>query len=246
MSVKVSKTSPLQSTRQMLDELDALMERMLALPVGDNEELAPLPRDVRPLSDETDKETRRQGDKETDSASPCLLVSLSPCPDLQEQEQASAGPLVEERQETGKPEPLGTTRSEDEEGDRFREAEESPSSSVTHHPPPATYSTAETELPTKARESLADAFEDQLSPPLAINRPVQYVTTPARPRAQRGNPLLAPLVWANQSFDLCTSWLGPLGRGLRSNRGRTLLGIVGLACLGAASAWAVLERVGWP
>src|SRR5277367_2906182 len=38
--------SPLQSTRQMLDELDSLMERMLALPVGDADDLPPLPRDV--------------------------------------------------------------------------------------------------------------------------------------------------------------------------------------------------------
>ena len=47
MATTKSRTnSPLQSTRQMLDELDTLMERMLALPVGDDEDLPPLPRDM--------------------------------------------------------------------------------------------------------------------------------------------------------------------------------------------------------
>ena len=45
-SSKTKAGSPLQSTRQMLDELDSLMERMLALPVGDVDDLPPLPRDV--------------------------------------------------------------------------------------------------------------------------------------------------------------------------------------------------------
>jgi hypothetical protein len=36
----------LQSTRQMLDELDALMERMLALPVNDLEDAVAPPRDI--------------------------------------------------------------------------------------------------------------------------------------------------------------------------------------------------------
>jgi hypothetical protein len=36
----------LQSTRQMLDELDALMDRMLAIPVNDLDEPAPTPRDI--------------------------------------------------------------------------------------------------------------------------------------------------------------------------------------------------------
>jgi hypothetical protein len=38
--------SPLRSTKQMLDELDALMERMLALPVSELDELPPVPRDA--------------------------------------------------------------------------------------------------------------------------------------------------------------------------------------------------------
>jgi len=43
MSLNDPKDGSLQSTRQMLDELDALMERMLALPVNDLEDAPPLP-----------------------------------------------------------------------------------------------------------------------------------------------------------------------------------------------------------
>lgn len=46
MSTKTSKDPSLQSTKQMLDELDALMEKMLALPVTDPEEAAPFPAEV--------------------------------------------------------------------------------------------------------------------------------------------------------------------------------------------------------
>lgn len=40
--------SPLQSTRQMLDELDAIMDRMLALPVAEPAEPAAAPREAKP------------------------------------------------------------------------------------------------------------------------------------------------------------------------------------------------------
>ncbi len=46
MSNKPPKDVSLQSTKQMLDELDALMERMLALPVNDAEEAPPFPTEV--------------------------------------------------------------------------------------------------------------------------------------------------------------------------------------------------------
>jgi hypothetical protein len=69
MSTSRSSGASVHPTRQQLDELDALLERMLALPVSKGAE--------------ENKETRRQGDKETRkegpsvSLSPCLPVSLS-------------------------------------------------------------------------------------------------------------------------------------------------------------------------
>jgi hypothetical protein len=46
MSKKTSDDATLQMTKQMLDELDALMEKMLALPVKDPEEAGRLPEEV--------------------------------------------------------------------------------------------------------------------------------------------------------------------------------------------------------
>ena len=43
MSNKLPNDSSLQTTKQMLDELDALMEKMLSLPVNDLEDTPPLP-----------------------------------------------------------------------------------------------------------------------------------------------------------------------------------------------------------
>ncbi|MSQ96165.1 MAG: hypothetical protein EXR98_16655 [Gemmataceae bacterium] len=46
MSNKSPRDASLQTTKQMLDELDALMERMLSLPVNDPGDAAPFPEEV--------------------------------------------------------------------------------------------------------------------------------------------------------------------------------------------------------
>ena len=91
-----------------------------------------------------------------------------------------------------------------------------------------------------------DSFQDQMPPPLVVRRPMKIVTAPDSPRPALGNLCLRPLVWANQSFDQCTTLLGPLGRSLRGSRGRSFLGILGLISLMLAGAWLALEHMGWP
>lgn len=46
MSNKLVNDSTLQTTKQMLDELDALMEKMLSLPMNDLDDAAPFPEEV--------------------------------------------------------------------------------------------------------------------------------------------------------------------------------------------------------
>src|SRR5438067_3671383 len=46
MSNKMPNDTSLQTTKQMLDELDALMEQMLSLPVNDLEGAAAFPREI--------------------------------------------------------------------------------------------------------------------------------------------------------------------------------------------------------
>ncbi len=56
---------------------------------------------------------------------------------------------------------------------------------------------------------------------------------------------LWPLVWCNRGFDALTAPLGGPGRWLRGRRGRAVLGAVGLLCLAAAVARLVGDGIGW-
>jgi hypothetical protein len=52
---------------------------------------------------------------------------------------------------------------------------------------------------------------------------------------------VALLVGINRTFDRSTAWLGGLGRWLRGEHGRALIGWMGVAMLGAALVWAALR-----
>jgi hypothetical protein len=56
---------------------------------------------------------------------------------------------------------------------------------------------------------------------------------------------LRPLALVNRVYDGSTGWLGPIGRGLRSSRMRNLLGICGVAALVGALAWMLWEGTDW-
>jgi hypothetical protein len=55
---------------------------------------------------------------------------------------------------------------------------------------------------------------------------------------------LLPLLWFNQGFDACLAPLGAPGRWL-CERGRPVLGFIGLACLAAAAAIAISAGMAW-
>jgi hypothetical protein len=91
--------------------------------------------------------------------------------------------------------------------------------------------------------------------PLAQRRPpvLPRPDRPVSPRqaliASRPPPeplLLRPLLALNRLFDTLALGLGSPGRWLRRPTGRTLLGLIGLALLAAAVAFALLDRVDWP
>jgi hypothetical protein len=58
-------------------------------------------------------------------------------------------------------------------------------------------------------------------------------------------PVLLPVVWFNQAFDLLLLPFGPLGRWFQGRSGRALLGVVGLLCLVAAAALAAADGIDW-
>jgi len=212
----------------MLDELDSLMERMLALPVGDAEELPPLPRDVRKPATVTATLTVEE---------PAVGQSL---PEKVPQDE----PMADEPK-------LFPERAEKEKKPSVPLWEDPAPPTPTPEPPPVTVRERfDRSEPLHEPHFKQETFEEELPPPMAITRPIQIVTSPAddgmRAPIGAGSVYLWPLVWVNRSFDQCTTLLGPLGRRLRGSRGRTLLGIVGIVCLGVAGAWVALEQIGWP
>ena len=56
---------------------------------------------------------------------------------------------------------------------------------------------------------------------------------------------LWPIAALNKLYDAATYPLGPLGRWLRSARGRAALGYVGLTLIGVAIAWSLRDWLGW-
>ncbi len=57
--------------------------------------------------------------------------------------------------------------------------------------------------------------------------------------------MLWPLVGFNKGFYACLSPLGRPGRWLSTPAGRTLLGLVGLLCLGIAFVLVLAGRTAW-
>jgi hypothetical protein len=56
---------------------------------------------------------------------------------------------------------------------------------------------------------------------------------------------LRPLALVTGIYDGSTSWMGPIGRGLRSRPVKNVLGLCGLAALLGAAAWMVWENTDW-
>jgi hypothetical protein len=84
----------------------------------------------------------------------------------------------------------------------------------------------------------------KVEPP--VHRPRPSAARPALPRPERTTSWLpGTLTWINQAFDRGTLWLGPAGRWLRSPPGRAVLGWLGAGLLMAALGWQILAWTGW-
>ncbi|MFN4257667.1 MAG: hypothetical protein ACK4RK_00085 [Gemmataceae bacterium] len=205
-------STAIQLTRQQIDELEALMQRMLALPVAEVDEAAP-------------------PEAETEAALPAAPPVLDPTV-------LETAPLPEALV----PPPPGPTRS------------------PPAAPPPAASPAVpeETTAPVAAASSSvarntdggAGATADLMGPPSPAPLPALPSLEEIEKRwlAEEPPPIapwLTPLVWINRSFDLCTYPLGGVGRWLRGQQGRNVLGWTGGLLLVAAVAWALWERLRW-
>ena len=178
----VSPASPNDPTRQLLDELDALMERMLALPVDDPGGAEPLPPPRSHLWREP-------------AVPPVSSIELPP--------------------------PL-TTRLESMQPTATPESAPPPTAAATTTSPPP--------IRTSPRWSPKTVLEGGSDAPLPELRTVWWVR---------------PLLWSNRAFDRATLQLGTIGRWLRGETGRIVLGWTGLALLLLALTFLVCDVCGW-
>jgi hypothetical protein len=208
----------LQSTRQMLDELDALMDRMLAIPVNDVDDPAPRPGDIVRMP----------------TVSATLTVLEAPLEDEEdpakdERPAQEARPLLQESF------PSYSTETVDTAAEPAREPlllqphhlEAPPKAPEPEPIPEDTIPPAITALPVPAVES---------TPIVTLVRPRQ------RSLVSRGT---TPVLWLNQTFDKGTTFLGERGQWLRSPSGRRVLGLAGVTLLAAAALWLVIDWLGW-
>jgi hypothetical protein len=209
---------PGHPTRQQLDELEALMQRMLALPVNHLEE------ELNGVQDSSTPATPSANPR-VEIISP-LPVPTTPANEGQAKRQEFVAARPEQQSELSELVGLRPSQSPSSRPVK-KERDESPARSRSSTATKPRISTVElthqvaTETPRPSMQSLGET-----------ERPIVA-------------GWLLPLFWCNRAFDLATVLLGPLGRWLRGPGGRALLGWCGLLLLVLAAAWMVLVGMGW-
>lgn len=222
-------TSPgnagMNSTKQLLDELDALMAKMLALPVaeGDNapveEELADLKEAARlPRVSATLTVIEPSAPEQEISLPPG--ESLSPEPRL-DGPAPLAPPHAELRTEVRAPEPVM---------ERTRTA--SPAA-------------AKELLRKREKNNQPEPIPTDAIPPSLLKVDIPEVKVLPLAARSLSSLALLPLLWVNVLFDLCTHFLGPLGRWLRTASGRNFLGTLGVVLIVLAVGWLIRDWMSW-
>jgi hypothetical protein len=210
---------PNNSMRQQLDELDSLLQRMLALPINQLDETPapPAPPPPRP-------------------AAPQPQVAFVPPPPRAAAGQGWQPPAMVLLGDPGPvPQPAVATPPAVERGWSINLNPQF-GSSVLAPPAPAA------PPPAAMRVDAAPQAEPAFAPPQPIPEPMSRY----RPRRDvPPSPLLAPLVAFNQLFDAIAGLFGPPGRWLCGPVGRGLMGTAGVLMLLGGIAWGVAEYHGW-
>jgi hypothetical protein len=218
-------------TRQQLDELDALLQRMLAIPVRPVEEPAPAPNEATaaPKSYST-SEPEPVLEQRTESMPSC------PAPGSEGEDADSEGwvPFRSSWQPSALTwQPLKESWNEVQAalrqrgGDDAQPATPASNDAAGAAPPAQAESTSkESVFPTSNTAAGPTTAEEKLEP-----EPVSWASL--------------PLVAFNGLFDLLLLPLGPVGKWLRGRGGRILLGTLGVLALLAAGALAVADWIGW-
>jgi hypothetical protein len=206
------------TTRQLLDELDTLMQRMLALPVGEEDGAA---------SARADEPTLLPAASRAGTAPPRPAPASVPKPLA-----ATLPPNLAPAAATTSPRSA-------------RAKQKLPALKET--PPPAEEQVPEPLLVAPGPAPLGPEIFATLKtgPALLVPRPTVPARPGARRLLLTRGRLLGPIRWVNRAFDRGTERLGAPGRWLRGRHGRTVLGWTGVVLLLAALTWQVLVWLGW-
>lgn len=208
------------NTRQMLDELDVLMEKMLALPVNQIE-----------------------GNIET----PSQPAAVTPPPAARNlpEPRAQAGSRPATRTESGNAQILVGSLSILH-GPTTHDAIPSPKSSTRDARAVAVAAAPLHEDAEHGAHGGSETASEHLPPLSSLTSAVGEAGVPlARRFSLRLSLRFRPLLWLNQSFDVLTQRLGLPGSWLRHANGRAFLGVLGLSLLAAALTWWLKETLGW-
>lgn len=209
--VPVRGETSLQSTKRLLDELDVLMEKMLALPVtpeDGSEEMPRLPKVSATLTV-----------LESSAASPAPFLDGETV-DEASRDRTNAGPTVES--------PRLDAASPIQEPHKDFEAPTIPFQAAATTPAPA-----------------SESIPEGVIPPALLDVKVPKISVlPVAGRAL-GTVLLQPLLLINGVFDLCLNFAGPLGKWLKTGRGRNTLGVAGVLLMLLAVGWLIRDWMSW-
>jgi hypothetical protein len=206
MPNKMPDDAALQTTKQMLDELDALMEKMLTLPVNDLDEAPAFP---PPIVKE-----------------PALSATLTL---LEPSEPASKKPAHKPSQQSPEAEGL--------------------SAPLPFNPPHFSIESVPADESESLREETPEPepLTNEVMPASVLPKLEPLMKEIVEPSASSLGTqwLYAPLVWVNLGFDGVTLAFGGAGTWMRSDGGRMLLGLLGLALSAAAVVWFLKDWLGW-
>ncbi len=219
MSQVAAGTQKPDPLRQQLEELDHLMQRMLAL--GVNEAPGEAEDQIAEQASEHARPAHSVFEPEIiESSQPVKPDNIPPSPGLGPL--ADLAPIV--------PTFVGLETSADlSSAPLFADFQFAPSvSSLTTEP---------LDAPDAIASGLPSAQTMEAAELISTQAPVTPIVLVAW--------WLQPLALVNRVYDGSTRWLGPIGRGLRSSRMRNFLGICGLAAAFGAAAWMVWEGPDW-
>lgn len=273
MSTSVSSrpSTPANPTRQQLEELDALLQRMLELPVrkGDGEKEAPtrsqLDREGRDLEHHPAAKERSRHAPEAKAHSSAhagehseksRLRYTAPETDSQEREEEAPPPQTPDFRKSNHDDWVNLAATWQPSPETWGPLAETWKQSAKAPPAnraPAPYAQPEDKRLPLEEKPHVPVFEPPARPePIPEPRPAPTfvpTSTTTETRDER-NPksslplVLMPLAGFNLLFDMMLVPFGPLGAWLKRRAGRNFLGWVGVLCVVAACGWLAADDFG--